>query len=295
MLALEEKRFDAADEFFNAALKVHRDGAKGLFQTWGIGLLLSDRFEEAARVLQRGIDERVLPADDPTFHYFLSAAHAMAQKHDEALAAAKHAAVLNDKSIQIVARVPWVLYHAKRYDEAARAYRELIARFDSERSETVRKELKTARLVLSNIAVVQNDMPQAEEWLEEVLDEYPDDISAKNDLGYLWADQGKNLVRAWEMARDAVAAEPENAAYRDSLGWALFKLGRYDEALVELKKAVDIDEPDGVILEHLGDAYKAAGQGPLAREAWQRALTHFENHDEAEKARRAREKLAADQ
>jgi len=295
LLALEDKRFDAADEFFNAALKVHRDSAKGLLQTWGIGLLLSDRFEEAAKVFQRGIDERVLPADDPTFHYFLSSAYAMAEKHDEALAAAKHAAVLNDKSIQIAARVPWVLYHSKRYDEAARAYRELIARFDSERSDAVRKELKTARLVLSNIAVIQNDVPQAEEWLEEVLDEYPDDVSAKNDLGYLWADQGKNLVRAWEMARDAVAAEPENAAYRDSLGWALFKLGRYDEALVELKKAVDIGEPDGVILEHLGDAYKAAGQVPLAREAWQRALAHFEKHDEAEKAGRAREKLAADQ
>jgi tetratricopeptide (TPR) repeat protein len=218
----------------------------------------------------------------------------MAEKHDEALAAAKHAAVLNDKSIQIVARVPWVLYHAKRYGEAAASYRELIARYDSEHSEAVRKELKTARLILSNIAVIQNDVPQAEEWLEQVLDEYPDDISAKNDLGYLWADQGKNLLRAWEMTRDAAAAEPDNAAYRDSLGWALFKLGRYDEALVELKKAVDIDEPDGVILEHLGDACKAAGQVPAAREAWRRALEHFEKHDEADKAQRAREKLAAE-
>jgi tetratricopeptide (TPR) repeat protein len=154
--------------------------------------------------------------------------------------------------------------------------------------------LKTARLILSNIAVIRNDVPRAEEWLEQVLDEYPDDVSAKNDLGYLWADQGKNLLRAWEMARDAVAAEPENAAYRDSLGWALFKLGRFDEAVVELKKAADVDEPDGVILDHLGDAYQAAGQVAPAREAWQRALAHFEQHDEAEKAKRAREKLAAD-
>jgi tetratricopeptide (TPR) repeat protein len=148
-------------------------------------------------------------------------------------------------------------------------------------------------LILSNIAVLKDDFAQAEEWLEQVLDEYPDDISAKNDLGYLWADQNKNLERALEMIQAAVAAEPENAAYRDSLGWVFFRLGRYDEAVVELKKAAEVDEPDGVILEHLGDACQAAGQHDLARETWQRALEHFEKHNETDKAKRVKEKLEA--
>jgi tetratricopeptide (TPR) repeat protein len=295
LLALEAKRFDVADEFFNLALKVRKENSKELFQTWGLGLLLADRYEDAAKVLKRGIDERAVAADDPTFHYFLSAALTMSDKHDEALAAAKHAIMLNDKSIQLAARPAWILYHAKRYAEAAQAYRDLISHFDDQRqSEAVRKELKTARLILSNIAVLQNDVPQAEEWLEQVLDEYPDDISAKNDLGYLWADQNKNLDQAYEMVRDAVAAEPDNAAYRDSLGWALFRLGRFEEAVVELKKAVDVEDPDGVILEHLGDAQQAAGHGEDAHAAWQRALAHFEKHDEAEKAKRVQEKLASD-
>jgi len=295
LLALEAKRFDVAEEFFNAALELNGDKAREVLQTWAVALLVSERYEDSAKVLQRGIDERVLPADDPTFHYFLAAALTMADKPDEALAAAKHAVLLNDKNVQVAARVPWILYHAKRYDEAAQAYRELLARFDSgHQADDVRKELKTARLILSNIAVMKNDVAQAEEWLEQVLDEYPDDISAKNDLGYLWADQGKNLERALEMVQDAVAAEPENAAYRDSLGWAFFKLGRYDEAVVELKKAIEVEEPDGVILEHLGDACQAAGQTELARETWQRALEHFEKHHEAEKAQRTREKLASE-
>ncbi len=295
LLALEAKRFDVADEFFNLALKVRKENAKELFQTWGLGLLLADRYEDAAKVLKRGIDERAVAADDPTFHYFLSAALTMSDKHDEALAAAKHAIMLNDKSIQLAARPAWILYHAKRYAEAAQAYRDLISHFDDQRqSEAVRKELKTARLILSNIAVLQNDVPQAEEWLEQVLDEYPDDISAKNDLGYLWADQNKNLDQAYEMVRDAVAAEPDNAAYRDSLGWALFRLGRFEEAVVELKKAVDVEDPDGVILEHLGDAQQAGGHGEDAHAAWRRALAHFEKHDEAEKAKRVQEKLASD-
>ena len=294
LLALEAKRFEVAAEFFNAALKLKNDKAREVLQTWAVALLVSERYDDSAKILQRGIDERVLAADDPTFHYFLAAALTMADKHDEALAAAKHAMLLNDKSPAIAARVPWILYHAKRYDEAAQAYRELLARFDSDhQSGEVRKELKTARLILSNIAVLKDDFAQAEEWLEQVLDEYPDDISAKNDLGYLWADQNKNLERALEMIQDAVAAEPENAAYRDSLGWVFFRLGRYDEAVVELKKAAEVDEPDGVILEHLGDACQAAGQHELARETWQRALEHFEKHNETDKAKRVKEKLEA--
>ncbi|HVX60026.1 MAG TPA: tetratricopeptide repeat protein [Pirellulales bacterium] len=294
LLALEDKRFDLADEFFNLALKVRKENAKDLYQTWGLGLLLSERYEDAAKVFQRGIDERAVAADDPTFHYFLSAALTMSDRHDDALAAAKHAVMLNDKSIQLAARPPWILYHAKRYDESAQAYRDLLAHFDDQRhSDAVRKELKTARLILSNIAVMQNDIPQAEEWLEQVLDEFPDDISAKNDLGYLWADQGKNLQQAYEMVRDAVEAEPDNQAYRDSLGWALYRLGRHEEAVTELKKAADVEEPDGVILEHLGDALKAAGQIAEARAAWHQAVKRLEASGETDKAKRIQEKLAS--
>ena len=57
------------------------------------------------------------------------------------------------------------------------------------------------------------------------------------------------------MIRQAVAAEPDNAAYRDSLGWVLFRLGKYPQAVAELKKAAADKTVDGTVLEHLGDAY----------------------------------------
>ena len=57
-----------------------------------------------------------------------------------------------------------------------------------------------------------------------------------NNLGYLWADENKRLGRAEKMIREAVAAEPDNAAYRDSLGWVLFRLGKYPQAVAELKR-----------------------------------------------------------
>ena len=62
------------------------------------------------------------------------------------------------------------------------------------------------------------------------------------------------------MIRQAVAAEPDNSAYRDSLGWVYYRLGRFPEAVVELEKAAADKSPTAEVLEHLGDAYAKAGQ-----------------------------------
>jgi tetratricopeptide (TPR) repeat protein len=94
------------------------------------------------------------------------------------------------------------------------------------------------------------------------------------------------------MIRIAVEAEPDNVAYLDSLGWALYRLGRYEEAVVELEKAVaSEEEPDGVILDHLGDAHIQAGNKKEALAAWQRAIDDFERKEENEFLRATREKI----
>jgi predicted Zn-dependent protease len=91
------------------------------------------------------------------------------------------------------------------------------------------------------------------------------------------------------MIRKAVDDEPQNAAYRDSLGWVLFRLGRTGEAVAELEKAV-ADDADPTILEHLAEAYRAAGQVGKAKDAWRRAAEAHEKSGAPEKARVAREK-----
>jgi tetratricopeptide (TPR) repeat protein len=151
--------------------------------------------------------------------------------------------------------------------------------------------MRDARLVLSNICVQENNMEEAEEWLEQVLDEFPEDIGALNDLGYLWADQNKHLQRALDMVRRAVEGEPDNAAYRDSLGWVLYRLGRYPEAVQELEKAAAGDDPDGVILDHLGDAYVKANRRPDAVAAWRRAVAAFAKEDEQAKRQATQQKI----
>jgi Tfp pilus assembly protein PilF len=105
----------------------------------------------------------------------------------------------------------------------------------------------------------------------------PDDTQCNNDLGYLWADQGKNLDKAEKMIRKALADEPENGAYLDSLGWVLFKLGKYQEAIGPLEQAVKKNTGgDSTLWDHLGDVQLKLMQTEKAVESWQKALKSTE-------------------
>ena len=123
------------------------------------------------------------------------------------------------------------------------------------------------------------------------LDEFPDDPSASNDLGYLWAERGVHLGRAWRLIRVAIADEPDNKAYRDSLGWVYYQRGQYREAVVELEKAAADKKPDGVVLDHLGDAYLKVGQPEKAKDAWRKAVKLLRRENDEKKALVVEKKL----
>lgn len=329
LLALEAKQYETAAEFFQAALaatpSMPAQDAKppvadkntpaepaaaielppsqsspsprlaDVFMAWGIGLLTGDRPAEAARVFQQAIDAKALPDDNPAFYFYLAGALAMAERTDEAMAAARTAAEKNPRAARFSGRAAWVLYVAKRHAEAEAAYQKLLNEFDADRaSPDTRDVLREARLALSNLAVIRGDLPVAEEWLEQVLDEFPDDESAMNDLGYLWADQNKHLERAERMIRRAVAVEPDNTAYRDSLGWVLFRRGQHAEAAAELEKAVAVKKPDGVVLDHLGDVYEKLNRREKAIETWRKAAETLRKEKESEKAAAVEKKLKAE-
>ncbi len=94
---------------------------------------------------------------------------------------------------------------------------------------------------------------------------------SNNDLGYLYAEAGKNLAEAEVLIKWALEKDTDNAAYIDSLGWVYFKQGRSEEALVELQRAsLKLQDPE--ILEHLGDVLEALERPGEAEEAWRKAL-----------------------
>ena len=290
LLAIAAGDFDEADRLYQ--LGWGETPSYEAAETIGLALFLADEAERAATLFRAGISAKPPNDKRPVLYYYLASALALNGQYDSALAAAERAAALNDAP-RFQSRPAWIAYHGKRYDDARERYDKLVDRLEHDySSDEVRSVIRDARLILSNINVLQQRMPQAEEQLERVLDEFPSDIGALNDLGYLWADQGKRLTRALTMVEQAVAKAPENRAYRDSLGWAYFRLGKFELAVQELEIAAGEDDPDGVILDHLGDAYREAGRVEDALKAWRSAATALEAKEEAVKARTIRMKIA---
>ena len=113
---------------------------------------------------------------------------------------------------------------------------------------------------------------EAEGQFRRFLEVQPDSAPALNYLGYMWAEDGENLDEAVEMVQRAIELDPDNGAYIDSLGWAYYQMGRYEEARVHLERAAELVGEDAVVLEHLGDAYAALGESEQAVEIYRRAL-----------------------
>jgi Tfp pilus assembly protein PilF len=101
--------------------------------------------------------------------------------------------------------------------------------------------------------------------------ERPLDGGITNALGYTLADHKRELPRAEQLIREALAAQPDNPALLDSLGWVLYRRGQYVTALPQLARAFRLLH-DGDVGAHWGEALWAAGQKPAARSTWQRAL-----------------------
>jgi tetratricopeptide (TPR) repeat protein len=100
-----------------------------------------------------------------------------------------------------------------------------------------------------------------------------DAAQAYNYLGFMWAEQGTHLDEAEAYIKRALAAEPGNGAYLDSLGWLDYRKRNYEQALAELLSAVAaLKEEDSVVFEHIGDTYAALQQTSKALEYWQKAL-----------------------
>jgi tetratricopeptide (TPR) repeat protein len=107
-----------------------------------------------------------------------------------------------------------------------------------------------------------------------------------NYLAYSWVDMRMNIEKSFEMLREAVALSPSDGAIVDSLGWAFYRLGRYDDAVRELERAILLKAGDATINDHLGDAYWKVGRTREARFKWEQALGLNPEPEDAEKIRR---------
>ena len=113
--------------------------------------------------------------------------------------------------------------------------------------------------------------PKAEADLKKALELYPDQPHVLNYLGYSWIDQGVNLDEGMEMIKKAVQQRPDDGYIVDSLGWAYYRIGNYEEATKQLERAIELKPEDPTINDHLGDAYWRVGRVLEARFQWAHA------------------------
>ena len=121
----------------------------------------------------------------------------------------------------------------------------------------------------------QKKYDQAEQMFRQVLQQDPNNTMTLNYLGYMLADRNVRLEEALNLIKKALTFDPQNGAYLDSLGWAYFRLGNFDLAEENLRKAADKTPNDATIQDHLGELYAKTGRLKLAATHWERALNEW--------------------
>jgi tetratricopeptide (TPR) repeat protein len=108
----------------------------------------------------------------------------------------------------------------------------------------------------------------------------------KNALGYTMLNADTDYAEALGLIQEAVAVEPRNPAYLDSLGWAWYRLGDLQAALEQLETAYRLMR-DGEVAAHLGEVLWETGQSDIAKAIWAEAIaSEPDNHILLETMRR---------
>ncbi len=232
-----------------------------------------------------------VPRDDPDFHAAeLGRADALrAQgKTDAAIEVLEQLASTHGDEATVQSALGDLLRQLERYDDAVAAYTRALAAFDEE---------NPAQWFLYYARGISNERrdawDEAEADFRKALSINPGQPQVLNYLGYSLVEHQQKLDEALAMIEQAVQAQPESGYIVDSLGWALYKLGRYDEAVTHMERAAELMAVDPVVNDHLGDVYWAVGRKTEARFQWQRALSFVDWEDASDELdpERVREKL----
>jgi tetratricopeptide (TPR) repeat protein len=183
-----------------------------------------------------------------------------AQKHLEALIKQ------NPDDLEAIMALGNVLRGHKKFAECSNIYSKGIA--------TISKPEKANWIVFYFRGICYERSKQwakAETDLKKALELFPDQPHVLNYLGYSWIDQGVKLDEGMEMIKKAVQQRPDDGYIVDSLGWAYYRLGNYEEATKQLERAIELKPEDPTINDHLGDAYWRVGRVLEAKFQWAHA------------------------
>ena len=258
-VAINEKRDSAAIEYF----KVVTDLARWNVDAWiRLGGLYFDnkKYEEAVKVMDEAIE---LFPDDFTTNLILGLSLAQLDKHSDAKPYLKKSVELNPNDLNSLSAYAYTLSQLKENDLAVNYLRQAL---------TIKPDDVN---LLGTLGLIYDAM---EKWIEcDSVYEHALQIDSQNALvnnnyAYSLSERGERLKEALRMAEIAIAADPDNTSYLDTIGWVHFKLGNYRDAKNYLEKAIEIGGERAVMLDHLGDVMFKLGDTHEAKLLWQKAF-----------------------
>jgi len=244
-------------------------------------------FEEAYR----------LSPKDPIVAGYLIDAHTAGKKYAAAVELARRARAISPNDLNLARLEAQALRHDGKADQGVLVLEEALTKHvnepgayvalaqlyaDVSRGPQAVKLLQDAQAKFpASTAIVfelgatfekQKDFLSAETAFRQVLAREPEHAGALNYLGYMLAERGERLDESVEYLKKALAIEPNNGSFLDSLGWAYFKAGKLDLAEENLRRAAEQLRDNSVIQEHYGQLLFRIGRFEEAISAWNRAL-----------------------
>ncbi|MGB0905962.1 MAG: tetratricopeptide repeat protein [Maricaulaceae bacterium] len=268
----QNRALDAAEVFLRIALTLDPNYHKGKLWTGDV-LAAYDRNEEALAFYDQ------VPLSSPYYVSSRLSEGYLYVRHDEDEKALSVFEEVNESHPSFVTRDALGRAHLseENYEAAIPIYEALVASLTEDELSEDPQALYLRGICYERVG----EWEKAVVDFQRVLAVKPNDADALNYLGYTWVDRGENLEKAFAMIRKAVELEPSSGAIVDSLGWAHYKLGQYDEAKENLEKAVVLSPSSATIIDHLGDVYWKLGRKNEAGYQWERAL----NYDPTDKER----------
>jgi predicted Zn-dependent protease len=241
---------------------------------------------------------KALTPEDPEVDAYLVQANLTARRFDRAEAVAREALARDPNQPRLVRLRAQALLKGGKPAEANKLLEDSVARqpgnreylvgladlyADQKRTDDAIRTLEQARkafgddealaMRMANVYEAGGRFADAEKELRHLMSEDPLNADAMNSLSYMLAEKGLRLPEAVELAQRALKVEPGNPAFLDTLGWALFKNGRFEDATDPLSKAAAVLTGNSVIQDHHGDVLEKRGRHAEAIAAWQRALS----------------------
>ncbi|MGO9084034.1 MAG: tetratricopeptide repeat protein [Candidatus Sulfotelmatobacter sp.] len=294
MIYREQENYTAAVETFRRMLPLGEENERSAYGDIIDTYREAKQWPQATAVAKEAVQK--MP-DDHELRMVLDAQLADTGEVDKAVADVRSLLKGDAGDRDVYVRLGVIYGRAKRWKDAEEALGK------AEQLSTKTDDKASVWFLYGDTYQRQKKFDEAEAEFKKVLAAIspsdPQAAATLNYLGYMNADRGVKLEESLNYIKQALAFEPTNGAYLDSLGWAYFKLGKYDLAEENLAKAAVHMGSDPTVQEHLGDLYQKTGRLKLAAAHWERAVQEWNRTVPAEQDTEAfakvQQKLAAAQ